>query len=470
MSDDTRPDAQPAKRKKTEPRIRVVTLAQDGTKDQFEISPSTEMKKLMDAYCKHKKVLRHQVKFWFKTDRGRFRIRDESTAHTLGMGNKDQIQVQYVRIRVVTLAQDGTKDQFEISPSAEMRKLMDFYCKHKKVLRHQVKFWFNTDRGRLRIRDESTAHTLGMGNKDQIQVQYVRPRGKGAFHKIYYDDEDEVVVRQLRPVNALFMPQEIVDRIIKRVDVLSKYKETLVHENKILPEFEPYNKEGWMTVARGEPLTKNVDHINMFCDFVMRFAQISDEWALEDAKRNNFLIMPDNTCRVGDIDMVFPVNDENEPEYYWYCSFTFLPDVFPDDTDYPNPKIWSHLHSWFGLLVTFFELCSGWLQNFDSFNKYELHQKGRQPKNYGAGEDRRYAIVKECVDAITTQLNHNQSYKKLRDTVVFAHERYKGYCTILKHMDPRFEPCLASFVDLCTVPPPQAAARSTNAACMPHSV
>ena len=128
-----------------------------------------------------------------------------------------------------------------------------------------------------------------MGDKDQIQVQYVEPKNNGSFHEIYFDNDDKVVVRQLRNNNFLDSSKQIMER----VKVLSKSKAKLVYEHKILPEFEPYNTEqGWMTVARGTPMQAfKLEHINMFCDFVMRFETVSERWALEDAKRDNFLIM-----------------------------------------------------------------------------------------------------------------------------------------------------------------------------------
>ena len=69
--------------------LNIKVKAQDGTEIFFKIKKSTQLKKLMDAYCQRQGLSNNQCRFIFDGER----IKDDDTPETLEMENGDEIDV-----------------------------------------------------------------------------------------------------------------------------------------------------------------------------------------------------------------------------------------------------------------------------------------------------------------------------------------------------------------------------------------
>ncbi len=69
--------------------INIKVKAQDGTEIFFKIKRSTQLKKLMDAYCTRQGLSGNQCRFIFDGER----LKDDDTPDKLEMENGDEIDV-----------------------------------------------------------------------------------------------------------------------------------------------------------------------------------------------------------------------------------------------------------------------------------------------------------------------------------------------------------------------------------------
>ena len=69
--------------------LNIKVKAQDGTEIFFKIKKSTQLKKLMEAYCQRQGLSNNQCRFIFDGER----IKDDDTPETLEMDNGDEIDV-----------------------------------------------------------------------------------------------------------------------------------------------------------------------------------------------------------------------------------------------------------------------------------------------------------------------------------------------------------------------------------------
>ena len=69
--------------------INIKVKAQDGTEIYFKIKRTTQLKKLMDAYCQRQGLANNQCRFIFDGER----IKDDDTPDGLEMENGDEIDV-----------------------------------------------------------------------------------------------------------------------------------------------------------------------------------------------------------------------------------------------------------------------------------------------------------------------------------------------------------------------------------------
>lgn len=69
--------------------LNIKVKAQDGTEIFFKIKKSTQLKKLMDAYCQRQGLSNNQCRFIFDGER----IKEDDTPDTLEMENGDEIDV-----------------------------------------------------------------------------------------------------------------------------------------------------------------------------------------------------------------------------------------------------------------------------------------------------------------------------------------------------------------------------------------
>jgi len=67
--------------------INLKVKAQDGTEIYFKIKRSTQLKKLMEAYCNRQGLSMAQCRFIFDGDR----VREDQTPESLEMDNGDEI-------------------------------------------------------------------------------------------------------------------------------------------------------------------------------------------------------------------------------------------------------------------------------------------------------------------------------------------------------------------------------------------
>ena len=69
--------------------LNIKVKAQDGSEIFFKIKKSTQLKKLMEAYCQRQGLSSNQCRFIFDGER----IKDDDTPQTLEMDNGDEIDV-----------------------------------------------------------------------------------------------------------------------------------------------------------------------------------------------------------------------------------------------------------------------------------------------------------------------------------------------------------------------------------------
>lgn len=72
-----------------DPHINIKVKAQDGTEIYFKIKRTTQLKKLMDAYCTRQGLSSTQCRFIFDGER----LKDDDTPDKLEMENGDEIDV-----------------------------------------------------------------------------------------------------------------------------------------------------------------------------------------------------------------------------------------------------------------------------------------------------------------------------------------------------------------------------------------
>ena len=74
---------------KQDQHINIKVKAQDGTEIYFKIKRTTQLKKLMDAYCQRQGLANNQCRFIFDGER----IKDDDNPNSLEMENGDEIDV-----------------------------------------------------------------------------------------------------------------------------------------------------------------------------------------------------------------------------------------------------------------------------------------------------------------------------------------------------------------------------------------
>eukprot|EP00347_Sterkiella_histriomuscorum_P000970 403373831 len=72
-----------------DPHINIKVKSQDGTEIFFKIKRTTQLKKLMDAYCNRQGLSINQCRFIFDGER----LKDDDTPDKLEMENGDEIDV-----------------------------------------------------------------------------------------------------------------------------------------------------------------------------------------------------------------------------------------------------------------------------------------------------------------------------------------------------------------------------------------
>ncbi|CDW73774.1 ubiquitin-like protein smt3 [Stylonychia lemnae] len=72
-----------------DPHINIKVKSQDGTEIYFKIKRTTQLKKLMDAYCTRQGLSINQCRFIFDGER----LKDDDTPDKLEMENGDEIDV-----------------------------------------------------------------------------------------------------------------------------------------------------------------------------------------------------------------------------------------------------------------------------------------------------------------------------------------------------------------------------------------
>ena len=72
-----------------DPHINIKVKAQDGTEIFFKIKRTTQLKKLMDAYCTRQGLSINQCRFIFDGER----LKDDDSPEKLEMENGDEIDV-----------------------------------------------------------------------------------------------------------------------------------------------------------------------------------------------------------------------------------------------------------------------------------------------------------------------------------------------------------------------------------------
>ena len=82
-------DGQNAAQTNQAEQLNIKVKAQDGTEIFFKIKKSTQLKKLMEAYCQRQGLSNNQCRFIFDGER----IKDDDTPETLEMDNGDEIDV-----------------------------------------------------------------------------------------------------------------------------------------------------------------------------------------------------------------------------------------------------------------------------------------------------------------------------------------------------------------------------------------
>ncbi|GJW80188.1 ubiquitin-like protein SMT3 [Tanacetum coccineum] len=165
--------------------INLKVKGQDGNEVFFRIKRSTQLKKLMNAYCDRQSVEINSIAFLFD---GR-RLRAEQTPDELEMEEGDEIDAMLHQtgggggeenkkpdtcdegariILKVKLLQDGSEVFFRIRRSTQLKKLMIAYCDRKAVELNLIVFLFD---GRF-LRGEDTAHELKMKEGDEIYAMH----------------------------------------------------------------------------------------------------------------------------------------------------------------------------------------------------------------------------------------------------------------------------------------------------------
>ncbi|KAJ6956202.1 hypothetical protein NC652_007333 [Populus alba x Populus x berolinensis] len=165
--------------------INLKVKGQDGNEVFFRIKRSTQLKKLMNAYCDRQSVEINSIAFLFD---GR-RLRGEQTPDELDMEDGDEIDAmlhqtggavktsqpqeedkkpndQSAHINLKVKGQDGNEVFFRIKRSTQLKKLMNAYCDRQSVEFNSIAFLFD---GR-RLRGEQTPDELEMEDGDEIDA------------------------------------------------------------------------------------------------------------------------------------------------------------------------------------------------------------------------------------------------------------------------------------------------------------
>ncbi|GAU26193.1 hypothetical protein TSUD_354150 [Trifolium subterraneum] len=147
-------------------RMKLKVKCQDGNEIFFSINRSTQLKKLMNAYCVHHSVNFNSIDFLFNEHH----IQAEQSPDELQMEDGDEIdaivydQIRSRRISLKVTGQVGFEAFFRINRSTQLKNLMDVYCRRYCFDFDGVAFLFN---GRL-IEAEQTPNELGMENGDEM--------------------------------------------------------------------------------------------------------------------------------------------------------------------------------------------------------------------------------------------------------------------------------------------------------------
>ncbi|XP_045790213.1 NFATC2-interacting protein-like isoform X2 [Trifolium pratense] len=145
-------------------RMKLKVKCQDGNEIFFSVNKSTQLKKLMNAYCDHHSVDFNSIDFLFNEHR----IQEEQSPDELQMEDGDEIDAivydQSRRINLKVTSQVGFEAFFRINRSTRLKNLMDVYRRRYCFDFNGVAFLFN---GRL-IEADQTPDELGMQNGDEM--------------------------------------------------------------------------------------------------------------------------------------------------------------------------------------------------------------------------------------------------------------------------------------------------------------
>ncbi|XP_010241412.1 PREDICTED: small ubiquitin-related modifier 2-like isoform X2 [Nelumbo nucifera] len=151
----------------------------------MRIKRSTQLRKLMIAYCKQQLIELNSVKFFFDG----IRLLGEQTPDELKMKDNDEIDAivekckgqeeskkamdQPAHINIKIKSQDGSEICFKINCNTKLRRLMISYCENKFLQYSSVRFLYE---GR-RINGNKTPNELGMEDGDEIDAMLEQMSG-----------------------------------------------------------------------------------------------------------------------------------------------------------------------------------------------------------------------------------------------------------------------------------------------------
>ncbi|PWA91692.1 hypothetical protein CTI12_AA088830 [Artemisia annua] len=171
--------------------IHLKVKGQGGNEVFFRIKRSTQLKKLMNAYCDRQSVKLYSIVFLYE---GR-RLLGEQTPHELEMEEGDEIDAmlrqtgvsgaggdeaktgdQGAHILLKVKGQGGNEVFFRMRRSTRLKKLMNAYCDRQSVELNSIVFLFY---GR-RLQGEQTPDELEMEECDEI---YAMPHLTGGIYE-----------------------------------------------------------------------------------------------------------------------------------------------------------------------------------------------------------------------------------------------------------------------------------------------
>ncbi|WJX91766.1 hypothetical protein P8452_73493 [Trifolium repens] len=143
----------------------------DGNEIFFSINISTQLKKLMNAYCHHHSVGFNSIDFLFNEHR----VQAEQSPDEMLMEDGDEINaIVYDKSRRINLkvtGQDGNAIFVCIDKSTQLKKLVKAYCDYYSVDLNSVTFWFDGNQ----LQGNHCPAELHMNDGDEIDAIFIDP-------------------------------------------------------------------------------------------------------------------------------------------------------------------------------------------------------------------------------------------------------------------------------------------------------